>query len=161
MINKLPKLQYWADRYAKMYWGRHILHPVEWNKRLRNCWGCVKWRKINGKITPIKIEINPKAIHAKDGQFHKTLKHELCHYFLLLEGKNHGEHDEVFLSELRRVGGSMPIKVLYWDFYCGVCGAFVYSNRRFSWDRFLQLRKEICSCQRHYVSKHPVTKRLT
>lgn len=162
MKYKRPKLEFWAQKYAQEHWGRSIIHPVEWNPRLRSCWGRVKWKKEEGKIVPIKIEMNPKSIEGGNGkQFHLTLKHELCHYFLLLNGIIHDEYDEVFLNELRRVGGSMPVIVLCWSFYCGVCEAFVYSANRFQWNEFLRLRKKVCSCEARSVIKRPVIKELT
>lgn len=160
MKYKRPKLEFWAQKYAQEYWGRSINHPVEWNPRLRAYRGCVKWKWLNGKIMPIKIEISPKTIEGGK-QFHLTLKHELCHYFLLLDGIEHNEYSEVFLNELRRVGGSMPKRVLYWNFHCGGCGAFVYSAKRFQWNKFLRLREEVCSCKALIAKKCPIIEELT
>ena len=151
MSFKIPKLEYWANKYALKYWGRTIEHPIKWNKNIRKTLGRVLYKKEyemkNKTYKIVEIQMSPSTYKdielSENDKFHKILKHELCHYFLLLDGINHGETSEIFLNELRRVKGSMP-SVLKEITYICECGKTTLTTKRFSQPEWKALRN--CDC---------------
>lgn len=145
-MKKIPKLTYWANRYSLKYWGREFDCEIKYNSRIRSKYGHVMYHVEEYK--PFILEINPVTI--KLGKFKKTLLHELCHYFLIVDGKRHDELDEIFLKELRRVGGSMPSVPTGVIWVCAICKEVIYSGKykRVDWNYIYKNRK--CNCYGPY-----------
>lgn len=157
-MKKKPKLEYWTQKYAKQYWNDTVDCEIRWNGRLRTCWGHVTWHKKD--YTPIALEMSPRTLTDPEGNFHGTLKHELCHYFLIKKGIRHKEFDEVFLNELRRVGGTMPWKFLMWEVYCGECHKLVLCTKKKNFSpRYYKAHKQ-CACEKLSYKKVPFYERL-
>lgn len=157
-MSKLPNLTYWANKYALEYWNREIEHEIKWNKRLKIVLGQVVYQRNDDGFEILRIDISPDVLMDQDDNFHETLKHELCHYFLLLDGISHDEYDEVFINELKRVGGALPFINRGYEISCGCCGAYVYTGKSLIWDKFA--KKKTCSCPELRAKKYPIIERI-
>lgn len=157
-MKKIPKLEYWAQKYAKQYWNDTVDCEIRWNKRLKVAWGHVTYKRKD--FTPIALEMSPRTLTDPEGNFHGTLKHELCHYFLIKNGIEHNEFDEVFLNELRRVGGTMPYKFMKWECYCTTCHDLVFTTYRekFTWKAYKA--GKTCSCEKIAYKRVPFYERI-
>lgn len=142
MAIKLPRLELWVQKYSVEHWGKEVECDIIWNKRIRVKNGQVVFSK--NDLKPISLEISPSTV--KDGCFKEVVLHELCHYHLLAGGINHGEFSEVFLSELRRVGGVMPQKVVGYTFKCIGCGEVILETKKRNMSYFELSKIKKCNC---------------
>lgn len=147
MAKKLPKLEYWVQKYSNEFWGKNAECKIVWNKRITRKNGQVLFSRKG--LKPFRLEISPSTV--RDNCFEKVVLHELCHYHLLASGINHRELDEVFLNELRRVGGAMPHKVVGTYYKCGICGDIIYSSKKkyIAWETLIKYKK--CDCIENYI----------
>lgn len=147
MSKKLPKLEYWAQKYSNEFWGKDVECEIIWNKRITRKNGQVIFARKD--LKPISLEISPSTV--RDGCFDKVLLHELCHYHLLAKGIDHRELGEVFLNELRRVGGAMPSRIVGKNYKCVYCGEVFYrsSSRYIPWETLIKYKK--CKCVDNYI----------
>ncbi|MCE5155090.1 SprT family protein [Staphylococcus hyicus] len=83
-------LQVRAEYIAKKYFGRSFRHQIYFNERLRTTGG-------RYLLNTHHIEINPKQYeHFGEKAIDNIIKHELCHYFLHLDGKGYQHKDADF-----------------------------------------------------------------
>ncbi|ALN76952.1 MULTISPECIES: SprT family protein [Staphylococcus] len=83
-------LQSRAESIALTYFGRPFIHRIYFNHRLRTTGGRYLLKSHD-------IEINPKQYeHFGEAAIDAIIKHELCHYFLHLDGKGYQHRDSDF-----------------------------------------------------------------
>ncbi|WP_404457581.1 SprT family protein [Oceanobacillus kapialis] len=118
-----------VEELSKKYFKRKFLHSVCFNNRLRTT---------GGRYLPAKrvIEINPKYLEAGMEEFKGIIKHELCHYFLHIDGKGYKHGDQDFKNLLKetnspRFCNPLPSQkvVRQYQYVCKTCG-HVYERRR-------------------------------
>lgn len=91
-------LQKQAEHIAKRYFGKAFRHQIYFNSRLRTTGGRYLLKSHN-------IEINPKQYERfGESAIQAIIKHELCHYFLHLEGKGYQHRDKDFRALSKKVG---------------------------------------------------------
>lgn len=98
----IEEIRSYCRLLAKKY-GYELTVPVEKNSRLTRTLGRVKFinrRSLTGRKSckPIKIEFADYLLQLNDSEILDTVKHEMAHYFVLMEtGESHG-HDALWKS---------------------------------------------------------------
>ncbi|PTF80788.1 SprT family protein [Staphylococcus chromogenes] len=96
MLNQ--ELQQYAENLALTSFGKPFRHRIYFNHRLRSTGG-------RYLLKTHDIEINPKQYeHFGLKELDNIIKHELCHYFLHLEGKGYQHRDRDFRQLALKVG---------------------------------------------------------
>lgn len=110
-INKAQQL---AKEYAMEYWGMRLNVPVLENNRLTRSLGRMCWQRNNylNKYTPLKIDLSGRLLrNYSDETIISVIKHELCHWALLVQEKPFSDGHPVFERELQRVGASSSFTI--------------------------------------------------
>ncbi|HEU4965278.1 MAG TPA: SprT family protein [Bacilli bacterium] len=132
------ELQKWVEEISLASFGWPFRHRATFNKRLRTTGGRYLLRTHD-------IEINPHHLekHGRD-EVVGTIKHELCHYHLHLQGRGYKHQDRDFKELLEQVGGSrycpdtglrreVKTKYLY---VCNACGQQYPRKRKIDLRRY-------------------------
>ncbi len=118
-----------VEELSKVYFKRSFIDKVCFNNRLRTT---------GGRYIPAKrvIEINPKYLEAGMEEFKGIIKHELCHYFLHIDGKGYKHGDKDFKQLLKETGSPRFCNPLpfqkneyHYQYVCKSCKQ-VYKRRR-------------------------------
>ncbi|MBI5975481.1 SprT family protein [Staphylococcus canis] len=92
------ELQYLVEYIALRYFDDTFEHRAYFNKRLRTTGG-------RYMLESHHIEINPKQYELfGEEAVRDIIKHELCHYFLHLQGKGYQHKDTDFKKLCQKVG---------------------------------------------------------
>ncbi|MEQ6047271.1 SprT family protein [Staphylococcus saccharolyticus] len=92
------ELQQLTEMIAMNFFGKHFKHQIYFNSRLRSTGGRYLLETHN-------LEINPKQLESFGEQaITDIIKHELCHYFLHLEGKGYQHRNKDFKVLSAKVG---------------------------------------------------------
>lgn len=88
------------------YFGRPCKVPIEWDKTLKGAAGFFSFDQRSQK--PLRI-VQSMWQYNQFGAQHVigTLKHELAHYHLFMEGKPFRDEDDTFKKECRRIGAPL------------------------------------------------------
>lgn len=100
IINQVYK--YCCD-LAREY-GYELTVPVVENGRLKRTLGRVKYKNNNGVCIPIKIEFSKKLLSSDKNLIIDTIKHEMAHYFVLIDTKQNHKHDAVWKKWAIKLG---------------------------------------------------------
>jgi SprT-like protein len=118
-----------VEELSRRFFNRTFLDEVCFNNRLRTT---------GGRYIPTKrvIELNPKYLEADMEEFKGIIKHELCHYFLHIDGKGYKHGDADFKQLLKETGSPrycspLPTQKLEYNYQyiCKECKQ-VYKRRR-------------------------------
>lgn len=146
----LPSL---AAKLSEKHWQKSCEIPVVWNGRLSRSIGRFLYRSQWKQRHPIKIEMSKHAIPFIDKNvFDAMLLHELCHYFLYIEGLPFHDRDARFKEELTRVG-AMPTRSIHipqknYELYCQQCQQPLGLRKRIN----LQKYRSVC-CSKPIIKK--------
>lgn len=103
-----------AKEYAMEYWGLKLNVPIVENNRLTRSLGRMCWRRNNllRKYTPLKIDLAGRLLrNYSDETIISVIKHELCHWALLVLEKPFSDGHPVFEKELQRIGASSSFTI--------------------------------------------------
>lgn len=117
-------LQKLVEDISQQYFKRSFQHRAYFNSRLRTTGG-------RYLLKTHDIEINPKQYQTfGEAALVDIIKHELCHYFLHLDGKGYQHKDEDFKRLSNRVGAPRFCAPLQsyasranYIYKCKTCGA--------------------------------------
>lgn len=99
------QLEKYADKFLKDNYDMTLDIPLQLNSRLRTTYGWFKFRRINGKNIPSKIELNKFFVENNDAvTVLDVLRHELVHYALCVKEKPFSDGNRYFEGELKRLG---------------------------------------------------------
>lgn len=124
-------LQQHTEALAISFFGKPFRHRIYFNSRLRSTGG-------RYLLNTHDIEINPKQYeHFGIKEIEKIIKHELCHYFLHIEGKGYQHRDKDFRQLAQKVGAprfcspteSYDKRVNY-EYMCSKCQQTFFRIRR-------------------------------
>ncbi|WCN36334.1 SprT-like domain-containing protein [Aneurinibacillus uraniidurans] len=114
-----------GNQLSLTYYGRPCKIPIEWDKSLKNAAGYFMFDPRAHK--PLRI-IQSMWQYNQFGARHviATLKHELAHYHLFIEGKPFRDEDAAFKEECRRIGAPLYALAMQegYETHCSVCGTF-------------------------------------
>jgi SprT-like protein len=118
------ELDWIGNKLSLKFFGRPCKVPIEWEKSLKKAAGFFSFEPRTRK--PIRI-VQSMWQYNEFGAQHVigTLKHELAHYHLFLQGQPFRDEDDVFKQECRRIGA--PLYALSmregYETKCPACGA--------------------------------------
>lgn len=119
------ELNWVGNQLSLLYFGRPCKVPIEWDKSLKNAAGYFLFEKRTHK--PLKI-VQSMWQYNQFGAQHVigTLKHELAHYHLYIEGKPFQDEEEGFKQECQRIGAPLFALAMQEGFHtrCSHCKAF-------------------------------------
>lgn len=119
------ELAWIGNQLSLAYFGRPCKVPIEWDKSLKNAAGCFLFDKRAHK--PLRI-IQSMWQYNQFGAQHVigTLKHELAHYHLFMEGKPFQDEEEVFKQECKRIGAPLFALAMHEGYHtrCSECGTY-------------------------------------
>lgn len=119
------ELAWLGNQLSLTYYGRPCKVPIEWDKSLKNAAGFFAFNQHIHK--PIRI-VQSMWQYNQFGAQHVigTLKHELAHYHLFIEGKPFRDEDEVFKQECKRIGAPLYALAMQegYETSCAACGTF-------------------------------------
>lgn len=135
LLNKKPNatLQALTRMISEEFFHKDFNHIAYFNNRLRTTGGRYHLESHN-------IDINPK-MYTEHGleTLVGTIKHELCHYHLHMNGINDG-HGSQFKALLKAVGGTRyapkPVKYKEYSYFCKECGCKYTRHRKIDASRY-------------------------
>ncbi|MFQ3543529.1 SprT-like domain-containing protein [Halobacillus rhizosphaerae] len=94
-----------AKEFLKKEYDLELIVPIVLNGRLKSTKGCFRHKEVNGKQTPVKIEMNKLFVEYNRQEIVlSVLKHELVHYAFCMMGKVHcSDGHPIFEQELKRL----------------------------------------------------------
>ena len=117
------ELDWIGNQLSLTYFGRPCKVPIEWDKAVKQVAGFFAFDERSRK--PIRI-VQSVWQYNQFGARHVigTLKHELAHYHLFIQGKPFLDRDEVFKQECRRIGAPLYALAMQEGFEtrCSDCG---------------------------------------
>jgi SprT-like protein len=117
------ELDWIGNQLSLAYFGRPCKVPIEWDKAVKQVAGFFAFGERSNK--PIRI-VQSVWQYNQFGARHVigTLKHELAHYHLFIQGKPFRDHDELFKQECRRIGAPLYALAMQEGFEtsCSICG---------------------------------------
>lgn len=119
------ELDWIGNQLSLVYYGRPCQVPIEWDKSLKNAAGYFSFEKRAQK--PLRI-VQSMWQYNQFGAQHVigTLKHELAHYHLYMEGKPFQDEEEIFKQECQRIGAPLFALAMHEGYHtrCSLCKAF-------------------------------------
>lgn len=119
------ELAWIGNQLSLTYFGRPCKVPIEWDKSLKNAAGYFTFEKRTRK--PLRI-VQSMWQYNQFGAQHVigTLKHELAHYHLFLEGKPFEDEEEIFKLECERIGAPLFALAMHEGYHtrCSECGTY-------------------------------------
>lgn len=119
------ELAWIGNQLSLTYFGRPCKVPIEWDKTLKNAAGSFSFDKRTHK--PVRI-VQSMWQYNQFGAQHVigTLKHELAHYHLYIEGKPFQDQEDVFKQECQRIGAPLFALAMYEGYLtrCTACRAY-------------------------------------
>lgn len=124
-----------CNKIANSY-GYEIKVPIQENGRLKKTLGRVKF-EINKKkeCNVLLIEFSKDLLEANDDLILDTIRHELAHYFVLIDTKRNHGHDDVWKAWCKTLGctpratcNDMTMVAQYkarYFVYCSKCGKLI------------------------------------
>lgn len=150
---------YWsgvAEDLIKQYWSLNLHIPVQVNGRLSKTLGTYEFKIKNGKVIPLRIQLSKELVQYGSRHFiYFILKHELCHFVLSHLGQPFKDKEDVFETELKRIGAfsSKKIRVLY-RIQCTCCGeVFAFEGKKSAKEA---LKHSLCLCEVPSLIKYDV-----
>lgn len=120
-----------AKVFLRSNYGIALDIPIERNNRLRSKMGCFFF---GNNEEPLRIELAGFLLkYGTPEVVVDTLYHECVHYALCHRGDPFDDGDEIFESELRRLGvtSSKTNRVgVYVEYDCAACGETVLTGRK-------------------------------
>lgn len=114
-----------GNQLSLFYFGRPSTVPIVWDKTLKGAAGYFSFDKRTQK--PLCI-VQSMWQYNQFGAQHVigTLKHELAHYHLFMEGKPFADDDEAFKRECQRIGAPLFALAMQEGYItrCAKCGAY-------------------------------------
>lgn len=96
--------QEWAKEFAMSIWGMEFSIPVLQMKRnTTRTYGVIYYSRSTKKPKHIKLALH---MHETHEQVLDTLKHELAHWYCLMNGLNHRDGDDDFENVLLAIGAT-------------------------------------------------------
>jgi SprT-like protein len=123
-----------ANIFLKEAYNMELGIPIEFNSRIKKVLGRFMFNTIKGVRTPLKIQLSEELVRFYSREkIIDVLKHELTHYALYVQGKDHEDGDALFESQLDKYGISSSRKINmmgpYYKYHCKECGT-VYKRKR-------------------------------
>lgn len=117
---------------------RKFEHQAIFNRRLKTTGGRYHLQSHDLDFNPLVLK------HFGLEELKGVIRHELCHYFLHIEGKGYRHQDADFKNLLAKVEGSRYVKSLrpylsktLWHYRCRECASDLYRERRFNLQRYV------------------------
>ena len=118
------ELDWLGNQLSLKYFGRPCKVPIEWDKSLKNAAGYFSFDKRTHK--PLRI-VQSMWQYNQFGAQHVlgTLKHELAHYHLFMEGRPFHDDDEEFKQQCLAIGAPLYALAMKEGYIttCSVCGS--------------------------------------
>ncbi|RXT02292.1 SprT-like domain-containing protein [Ammoniphilus sp. CFH 90114] len=119
------ELDWIGNQLSLTYFGRPCKIPIEWDKTLKNAAGYFSFDKRTRK--PLRI-VQSMWQYNQFGAQHVigTLKHELAHYHLFMEGKPFDDKDVEFKRECQRIHAPLFAMAMHEGFetFCSSCRTY-------------------------------------
>lgn len=119
------ELAWIGNQLSLTYYGRPCKVPIEWDKSVKNVAGYFAFDQRAHK--PLRI-VQSMWQYNQFGARHVigTLKHELAHYHLFMEGKPFRDEDQTFKDECKRIGAPLYALAMQegYETSCSACGTF-------------------------------------
>lgn len=150
---------YWSRVAVKMieeYWGLHLHIPVHVNGRLSKTLGTYEFKKKNGKIIPLRIQLSKELVQYGSRHFIRfILKHELCHFVLSQIGTSYKDGDDEFENELKRINAFSTKKIyVFYRIRCSICSkVFSFKSKKLA---RAFMANGTCSCGETNFVRHDV-----
>ncbi|MBN6189141.1 sprT domain-containing protein [Aneurinibacillus sp. BA2021] len=119
------ELAWIGNQLSLLYYGRPCKVPIEWDKSVKHAAGYFAFDLRTHK--PLRI-MQSLWQYNQFGARHVigTLKHELAHYHLFMQGRPFRDEDAAFKEECRRIGAPLYALAMQEGFetICSACGAY-------------------------------------